>query len=44
VGTTLDLLMHIDRVKLAPALLGRPWVIVQVPIGDYNHVTYSVTK
>lgn len=42
VGKTLELSMHIDSWKLAPAAFGRPWVIVEVPIGDYDGVTHNL--
>jgi len=42
VGKTLELSMHVDSAKLAPAAFGRPWVVVQVPIGDYNDVTHNL--
>ena len=42
VGTTLSFSMHIESSKLGPATFGRPWVVVQVPIGDYNDVTHNL--
>ncbi len=42
VGRTLELSMHIESWKLAPAAFGRPWVVVQVPNGDYDGVVHDL--
>ena len=41
-GLTLELSMHIESQKLGPATFGRPWVVVQVPIGDYDGVVHNL--
>ena len=38
VGLTLEMAMHIERLDLAPSAFGRPFVVVQVPLGDYDGV------
>ena len=42
VGSTLELSMHVERWDPAPAAFGRPWVVVQIPIGDYDGVTHNL--
>jgi hypothetical protein len=42
IGKTVELSMHTDSSKLAPAAFGRPWVVVQIPLGHYNDVTYKL--
>ena len=42
VGTTLAFSMHIESSDLGPATFGRPWVVVQIPIGHYNDVSHNL--
>jgi len=42
VGRTLELSMHVERYDPAPSAFGRPWVVVQVPIGDYDGVVHNL--
>jgi hypothetical protein len=44
VGHTLEMSLHVESLKLAPAAFGRPWVVVQVPIGDYDDVAYTLKE
>ena len=44
VGRTLELTMHIDTWTLAPSEFGRPFVVVQVPSGDYDGVAYELDE
>jgi hypothetical protein len=42
VGLTLELSMHVESFELGPATFGRPWVVVQVPIGEYDGVVHNL--
>jgi hypothetical protein len=44
VGLTLELTMHVETLKLAPSAFGRPWVVVQVPSGDYEGPSYELDE
>ena len=43
-GHTLEMSVHVDTVTIAKATFGRPWVVVQVPIGDYSDVAYTLKE
>jgi hypothetical protein len=38
----LELSMHIESFELGPATFGRPWVVVQVPIGHDDDVSHNL--